>query len=197
MNLSEYLKNNPKKHLIFDLDETLIRLEVDWSGVYEMLFTAIKNIDPSLISKVPESALEFYNLVNMATLKHGEKAKKKLDQTIAEYEISHYMRYTPNPSLMSFIRTHKDTYSFSLWTSNAKGTIRDFLQKEQFEYYFEKIITLESVLFTKPNTYGFDMIYNSNNSKKDYLMIGDSDNDKIMAKNAGIDFFQVDYFARQ
>ncbi|PIQ71427.1 hypothetical protein COV87_03470 [Candidatus Roizmanbacteria bacterium CG11_big_fil_rev_8_21_14_0_20_37_16] len=164
---------HPKKYLIFDLDETLIRLEIDWSGVYKMLFTAIKNIDSSLISKVPESALEFYNLVNMTTSKHGEKAKKKLDQTIAEYEMSHYLRYTPNPSLMSFIRTHKDTYSFSLWTSNAKRTIRDFLQKEQFEQFFENIITLESVLLTKPNTYGFSMIYNSNNSKRDYLMIGD------------------------
>jgi len=47
------------------------------------------------------------------------------------------------------------------------------MQKEQFEQFFENIITLESVLLTKPNTYGFSMIYNSNNSKRDYLMIGD------------------------
>lgn len=197
MNLENYLKNNPKKHLIFDLDETLIRLEVDWSGVYEMLFTAVKDIDPLLISKIPESALEFYNLVNKTTLKHGGSVKKKLDETIAEYEISHYVSYSPNPSLMSFIRTYKDKYSFSLWTSNAKGTIRDFLQKERFEHHFENIITLESVLFTKPNAYGFDMIYNPNNAKKDYLMIGDSENDRIMAINAGIDFFYIDYFANK
>ena len=196
MNLENYLKNNPKKHLIFDLDETLIRLEIDWSGVYEMLFTAVKNIDPLLISKVPESALEFYNLVNKITLKHGERAKKKLDETIAEYEMSHYVSYSPNPSLMSFIRTQKDTYSFSLWTSNAKGTMRDFLQKEQFEHYFENIITLENVLFAKPDTYGFNIIYNPNKAKKDYLMIGDSENDKIMAQNAGIDFFKETYFTR-
>jgi len=196
MDLEEYLIKNPKKYLIFDLDETLIRLEVDWNGVYEMLFTAVKDIDPSLVSKAPESALEFYNLVNKTTLKHGKKAKKKLDETIAEYEISHYVSYSPNPSLMSFIRTHKDRYSFSLWTSNAKGTIRDFLQKEQFEHYFKNIITLESVLFTKPHTYGFDIIYDPNNVRKDYLMIGDSENDKIMAQNAGIDFFKETYFTR-
>ncbi|PIV08788.1 hypothetical protein COS52_00895 [Candidatus Roizmanbacteria bacterium CG03_land_8_20_14_0_80_39_12] len=71
------------------------------------------------------------------------------------------------------------------------------MQKEQFEQFFENIITLESVLLTKPNTYGFSMIYNSNNSKRDYLMIWDSENDKIMAKNAGIDFFKIDYFTRQ
>ena len=195
MSLAEYLATNPKKYLIFDLDETLIRLEVRWNGVYEMLFDEVKKIDSSLVSHVPVTSLEFYKLVNKTTVKHGIKAKQMLDQAISQFEISNYIGYTLNPSLMSFIHTHKNTYSFSLWTSNSRGTINDFLQKEQFNHYFENIITLESVMFTKPDTYGFTMIYNPNNSKRDYVMIGDSNNDEIAAKNAGIDFFKEVYFS--
>lgn len=197
MKLEEYLSLHPKKYLIFDLDETLARLEIDWSTVHQMLFREIKKIDQSLVSEATTNAREFYNLINTTASKHGTIAKQAINKAIEIYEQKNYSSYTPNSDLLLFIHSHVNTYTFSLWTSNSIYTIQDFLHQEHLKSIFRKIIALEDVLFTKPNPDGFSRIYEQKNLKTDYLMIGDSENDEGAAKNAGIDFFKIDYFTRQ
>jgi HAD superfamily hydrolase (TIGR01549 family) len=116
---------------------------------------------------------------------------------MTQFECKSYSGYLPNNELLSFIRSHADTYIFSLWTSNTERVISDFIQKEGLRPIFQNIISLNTVHYSKPYPDGFYKIYNASFSKKDYLMIGDSDNDESAAKAAGIDFFKVDYFDRQ
>jgi HAD superfamily hydrolase (TIGR01549 family) len=195
MSLETYLSQNPKKYLIFDLDLTLARLEIDWSDVFQMLFSEVKSIDPSLPFAMPENAHDYFKLLNEVVTKQGKSAKQKLDKAVEEYERVHYHGYTPYPELVSFIHAQKNNYTFGLWTSNSTRTIQDFLQKEQLKDIFKHIIAMENVLFTKPNPEGFYKIYERNNLKKEYLMIGDSPSDERAAQAADIDFFRIDYFS--
>ena len=195
MSLEEYLAIHPKKYLIFDLDETLAWLQIDWKEIHQALFDVAKSIDPSLTTSPTKNGIEYFSLINLITNKQGDLAKKRLNTFIQEYEQRNYRGYTPNPALIAFIKAQKQNYSLSLWTSNTKQIVDDFLQKEQLYDSFNTIVTFESVKFTKHNPDGFYKIYDRNNIKSDYLMIGDSASDEAAAKAAGIDFFKVTYFA--
>ena len=51
MNLEEYLKKNPKKFLIFDLDETILKLRLPWSEYLEPIKEKLASIDAVILDK--------------------------------------------------------------------------------------------------------------------------------------------------
>ena len=196
MTLEVYLKQNPKKYLIFDLDCTLARLEIGWQNVHQTLFEEVQIIDPTLAIRPPQNAHEFFTLIGKTAKKYGPQAKHALDIGREQYETAHYHGYKAHPSLVAFIKANASSYSFALWTSNTKKIIQDFLCKENIEKAFVKIIAFEDVQFPKPDPEGFEKIYDrSIYMKNDYLMIGDSTSDEEAAKAAGIDYYQDNYFS--
>ena len=190
MKLEEYLALYPKKHIIFDLDRTLAHLLIDWMAFGD-IFSVVATFDKPL----SKETIPFHELANRAIQKHGEMAQKAICEFNETYELSHYGGYTPNDELLTFIRKNQKTYPFYLWTSNARKTIQDFLQKESFITTFKTIVTREDVYFIKPNGEGFKKIYIPGTELSDYLMVGDSVVDEGGAKDAGIDFFKIDYFS--
>lgn len=196
MKLAEYLTNQPKKHIIFDLDSTILEMDIDWSTYRRDTWDVIAGIDKPLTEEVPFAHAMGMVLTNKAIAKHGQKAKKIIDPFVENYEETHYHGYTPNPELLQFLRSHNGTYSFYLWTSNARKTALRPLQSEGITHLFAKIVTRNDVMLLKPSPDGFSLIYDTSVPKSEYLMVGDNTFDKGAAEQAGIDFFLVDYFSR-
>ncbi len=196
MSLEEYLAEHPKKHLIFDLDRTILRLDINWNNVHHLLFEQISKIDSSIILKPSLNAREFFTAINQAVEKHGNAAKQTLISFMRKFEKINYSGYTPNPEIIQFIRSHHNNYQLFIWTSNVKDTIQKCLITEHLSPLFQEIVTINDVLYSKPYPDGFYKIYSPSHPKTEYLMIGDSENDEEAAKAAGIDFFKVDYFDR-
>lgn len=196
MKLEEYLALHPKKYLIFDLDETLARLNIDWSTVRRDIFDFIAAFDEPLTKTVPFISNAGITLSNLAAKKHGKDMAKKIRTFIEEYELSHYKDYTVNLPLLEFIRSNRQMYTYYLWTSNGRRTIQDFLTKESL-FLFSKMVTQNDVSLIKPEIEGFSLLYIPGTSLSEYIMIGDSKSDENAAKNTGIDFFRVDYFTHQ
>lgn len=73
-----------------------------------------------------------------------------------------------------------------------RKTIEPILKKEGLQERFKTIVSASDTLFYKPDTSSIEKMITGN--KKDWLMVGDSENDKLAAKALGIDFFLVDYF---
>lgn len=192
--LVSHLASYPKKNIIFDLDRTLIELTIDWSGVFTMLFDAVHSLYPHDKISIPHTSHEFYTLYSTYAVRGGQKVKRYLVNTIEKYETEHYGGYTPNQQLLNFIRSHSSQYTFALWTSNTRGVIADFLTKESMTTLFKTIVTLNDVNRAKPHPDGFLKIYDRNSNKSDYLMVGDRSIDQKAAQNAGIDYFQEEYF---
>lgn len=192
--LIKYLSTHPKKTIIFDLDNTLTQLTIDWSGVYNMLYDAANKLFPDLKITIPSSSLEFYTLYSQLISQGGLKTKENLDQTIETFEVSHYHGYIPNPMLVSFIHNNANQFQFALWTSNTRGAIQDFLEKESLKSVFHTIVTLNDVHRAKPHSDGFLQIFDKNSDKNTYLMVGDRSIDRDAAHNAGIDYFEETYF---
>lgn len=197
MKLEEYLQLHPKKYLIFDLDCTLARLEINWDTYWTELFTCVKKLDPLFMGAAPTSVKESVTLVNNMIKRYGNKGKEIIDTFNVRFEHDYYSGYTPNPALLGFIRNNRMHFMFYMWTANSHATIGDFLKHEDLETSFEKIVTMDDVNYLKPNPEGFNKIYNPNILKSEYLMIGDRFTDKEAATAAGIDYYQDTYFSRQ
>lgn len=196
MKLEEYLLLHPKKYLIFDLDQTLVKLNIDWSTFRSNIFAYIATFDEPLTKTVSFDPFAGIELSNKAAKKHGPAIAKKIRMFVEEYELTHYVDYTPNPEIMNFIHKNSQTYTYYMWTGNGRRTIQDFLVKEQLASFFSKIVTQNDVSLIKPEVEGFSLLYTEGEPLSSYLMIGDNFTDEGAAKNAGIDFFQVDYFNR-
>ncbi len=197
MSLAEYLSAHPKKYLIFDLDETLAKLNIDWSTIRRELFDFVATFDEPLSKSVPFVSKAGIELSNKAAKKYGKEVAKKIRAYVENYEVTHYFDYTPNTELIDFIRNNKQTYVYYMWTSNGTQTIQDFLGKESLVPYFSRIVTQNDVCCIKPEAEGFALFHTQGEPLSSYLMIGDSPSDENAAKNAGIEFFKIDYFSRQ
>lgn len=193
MSLTSFLSLHLKKHLIFDLDCTLAKLNIDWSTYRQELWDTVSTFDKPLTQEVPFEPWSGIELTNKAIQKHGKKVKQILDKFNESYELTHYHGYTANPTLFDFVKKNT-THTLFLWTSNQEKTIQHFLMNEGFFDVFNKIITRDMVTHIKPYPDGFSQIYIPGTDKKDYLMIGDNFTDKEAAASVGIDFFLVDYF---
>lgn len=177
-----------KKHLIFDLDLTLV--ELLWpDDVHERTRAFLKTIDRSLAEKTEAWGYEGFNIM---IKKYGSEVKKGLDAIYLDCESERLKEAMKiNNQVVDFIKLNKDNYNFYIWSNNQRQTIERILSQYNLEKYFETIAAGSDVQLFKPDIEGFYRIYEKGNNKKDYLMIGDSHNDKIAADNAGIDYFYL------
>lgn len=192
MILENYLQKHPKKHIIFDLDETLLTLKIDWSNFRRDLWKKVGLLDKKLVKQVPNRSGMGFVLYNQTIIKHGKKGRKLVLSFCEKYELDNLKGVIKNKNLINFIKTHNLKHDFYIWTSNNRKTVDLVLKQAKLSSYFKKIITKEEVKLLKPYPDGFYLIFDKEKQKrKDYLFVGDSNNDKNAAQNAGIDFLKI------
>lgn len=192
MNLPTSLSLHPKKYLIFDLDETLVMLITDWGSMLENIYKDLLDIDKKTISAYSPSTMS-YQLFNDLIRKHGPTVKKILESHNKKAEGKDLKEVKPNPELINFIK-NDNNYDCYIWSNNLRQTIELILKKEGIQDKFQAIFAADDNLFYKPDTTGIEKMITGD--KKDWLMIGDSENDQLGAKALGIDFFLVDFFKK-
>ncbi|MFA6047609.1 MAG: HAD-IA family hydrolase [Parcubacteria group bacterium] len=183
----EYLRSKSKKHIIFDFDQTLCDLLInwdDWAKEMKALYLSFRiNLDPE-----KHGHLE---LQNMCVEKYGDEARDKILEINYRNEKDCSLGYKLLPATISILSLAKNLARLYIWSSNDRLTIKPILDEVGVEKLFSKIITRNDVTYVKPNPEGFYLIYNKNNPKSEYLMIGDSQADEKAAKEAGIDFLKI------
>lgn len=197
MDITAYLSNHPKKHLIFDFDRTLITLEMDWNPYCQEIANAVlplldENLKHKLLNlDISMTSYVVFSTFNEVLTKSGDKLRNSIREAIAVYENKHLTGYTKNQELIDFVKSNKDTYSYDIWSNNALPTIQKALETTSLSHLFLKIACVSTVNFFKPIPSGFHHIWNPVFPKTDYLMIGDGKTDKVAAQNAGIDFYNI------
>lgn len=191
MNLEEYLKARKKTHLIFDLDETLVRLILPWDKWGKDIEDELRKVDGKILNDYQKEKINLSQLENL----YVEKLPQILDLLIKnaiEFETENLKDIQVNHRLVDFIKNAKG-YQLFIWSSNSKSTVKTVLKKVRLDSKF-KITARDDVTFIKPEIDGFNLIWDQKTPKGDYLFVGDSSADEQAAKSAGIDFFKVDYF---
>jgi phosphoglycolate phosphatase-like HAD superfamily hydrolase len=195
MKLQKYLIKNPKKVLIFDFDETLFKLHLDWEIFREGIRKLTGEYDQKLVEVYNKGGMRGIDLMNMGIKKFGDEYYNRLIKWCIEFETKYLEKVTENPQLKKFIKNESDKYELYIWSGNQKAVIKPILEKNNLDKLFEKLITREKYKLAKPHIDGFKLIFDpKKHSKKDFLMIGDSSSDKEASEKAGIDYFEVTYF---
>ena len=189
MQLSNYLVKNPKKHLIFDFDRTIVKIEMDWSQYRNQLMKIYRQFNP----QYQRSALSGHESYNNFVKTHGVKVVELVKVFRQRYERKMNRGFTPNKELIEFIKNANE-YKKYVYSNNSRPTVLKGLRELELDNLFDQIVTCDEVIYTKPDPEGFKLIYDSSVPKSEYLMIGDSSADQKMAEAAGIDFYLVAYF---
>lgn len=183
-----YIKEKNKKYIIFDFDETLCTLLINWDPWCEELDNLFLSYD--MVSK-DDSDLSYAEMINLCIDKYGEEARDKILEINYRNEKDCSSGYELSPTAIPLLELSKEYAELYLWTSNDRRTIMPILKELDMEKFFKKIVTRNDVKYVKPKADGFSLIYDKNNSKSDYLFIGDSAADSGAAQNSGIDFLNI------
>ncbi|MBP9816393.1 HAD-IA family hydrolase [Candidatus Woesebacteria bacterium] len=191
MNLEEYLKKNPKKFLIFDLDETILKLRLPWSVYTEPIKEKLLSIDLNILDKLYKKQISLSELQN----EYVKKDRGMIDffKTYNQSFESQLPGYDANPAVINFIK-NDTSHTLFIWSSNCAPTVKKVLTEESILGKFRTLVTRTDVDLIKPNPEGFSHIYKEGTDLKDYLFIGDNIADKQASESVGIDFFEVNYF---
>jgi len=191
MALLDYLDTRSKNHIIFDFDNTIVSLQIDWSRWFEGIEPELKGLDEEIFDAKREGKINLSQLQNLYVEKFGDSVRDKIiahnqkfEKTANGYEI--------NQKIIEDIRALK-AHKY-LWTSNTRSTVVPILNELGLIDSFEKMITRSDVSFVKPEIEGFEFIYDPEIAKDEYLLVGDSGSDEKAASKAGIDFYKVTYF---
>lgn len=175
------------KHVIFDFDETLATLQINWSGWYKGIANIIVKHEPQaeLPPVIP------HTLFNDYVKKYGEPIREELWQFSADFELKANKGLVPNHKALEFLDSIYRVKKAYLYSSNSRQIIHQSLINLGITDKFIKIITRDEVDFIKPDPHGFSLIYDNQTPLSQYVMIGDSSSDSGLAKNAKIDFIDV------
>lgn len=186
----QYLKENQKREVIFDFDETISTLLINWAEWDRAVGQVLQEYDPAF---APLGIIEAVQQ-NTFMQRFGKKLRDDLLHTTYKYEKELVFGHRVNPVALALIGKARSVASLHIWTSNHLETIYPVLQELHLHNAFKRIIARGDVTFIKPHPEGFYLLFDEINSKSVYLLIRDSKKDEEAAQNAGIDFLNISSF---
>jgi len=191
--MSKLLDFKHKKVIVFDLDGTIVDLDVNW--------THLKNLLSKKFSTIYSESCEFSSISRCLS----EIVKRNDDDTLIDFidivrehelkdlENSEILRETVffinNPGLFGVL----DGTKLAVFSLNTRKAIKEALKLANITDQIDYIIGREDVRKWKPNPSGLLKIQKHYNVKKEEMIyFGDLKKDLITGENAGIDAFLID-----
>ena len=187
--LDDILKD--KTDIIFDLDETISTLLIDWSQYKVRFLEKVKESFPD-IHEVADLDLSPIDIANQLIEVYGKKIKAIINNFSLEYEKEFYRGHEDNILLTEYLLGPLGERNIYLWTNNQRATAEIVLKELKLLGVFKDVVTASDTLFLKPNIEGFKRIWaQSSRELSQMIMIGDSQHDQMAAENAQIEFINV------
>jgi HAD superfamily hydrolase (TIGR01549 family) len=185
-----------KKNVIFDLDATIILLQLPWehwkSDVIDLLgeeFVAQKN------HYLATSGHPWHEHLNQK-ISNDQSIYPVFIQLNSQFEDRHFKMDT-YVGMIDLIGSLNDSLILHLWTSNSAATAKRALEAIGLTDRFKTIVARDDVLLSKPEIDGWDVIAEGKQQNlDDWLFVGDSSNDSKAAAKIGMEYFQINYFKK-
>ncbi len=177
------------KLVIFDLDDTLVSMDVDWSKVRaEVIALAAKE---GIVVNPSDHLIIISNLI---ASKPG--LKKKVDEIYRKNEAGTVLKksYAVFPDMIALVRElHKKRIKLGIASGNHSRNIEEILRHLGLDKHFEVVCGRDRVLSNKPYPDQITQIIRKTKiSRRFAIFIGDSIYDEQAAKAAGVSFFKVE-----
>jgi phosphoglycolate phosphatase len=174
---------------IFDFDDTILILGIDWGEV--------KDEVAALAGRAGIKADKAEHLVPLGNrLSAGPEMKKAIDEIYLKYEkeCAEMKRYAMIPEMVALIKgLRAKGVQLAIASGNHTESIRLILPKIGLEGCFDFICGRDSVERNKPAPDQLELILRElGAARADAIFIGDSINDENAAKAAGIRFFRLE-----
>jgi len=182
------------RNLIFDLDETLTRLDLPWEEWVEKVTASLSAASAKDFEQILESeSAPSGELVNAQILKDPDYYERFI-RICQDFE-SKYFAHTPYDDLIKVLPGLKEAgCDLFLWTSNTRQTAERALIEMGVLRLFTQLLTREDVRLGKPHTEGWKQFTFADQNPGSCLMIGDSQNDELTAKAHGVAYFKISFF---
>jgi len=185
-----FIESSEYTDIIFDFDETIVQLLIDWSYL---------KMDREQLAKIYEEEPflkenGWYSFDKMLVEKYWERGKKDLDKMFSAAEDNHFMGMVENELLIEFIKNNAQQYNFYVLSNNTQNTLYKVISELEMTKCFHIVLWRDNVSAPKPNPEGINTIIKSQKLKKENtLMVGDSEwSDIAAADRAEIDSFLID-----
>jgi HAD superfamily hydrolase (TIGR01549 family) len=176
------------KTVIFDFDNTICDMVIDWNEWDQKVGELMQYYEPN----VPLTGGYMRdNHINSFIKKHGSEFREKWKDLSKTYEKEKSHGCKPLTRIVELIHKLNGNVNLLIWSSNSEETVKKYLKEIGIETYFSKLITRDSVDFIKPDPSGFNKNITSDTNLSEYMMIGNSNNDRMAAKSAGIQYVDV------
>lgn len=183
-----FMDFKPYKNIIFDFDETLATLIVDWQFWHQGIVPIIKKYEPDFDENTNLHMYAIHQFIN----KYGKDFRDDYVNFEISLEQKNYKTYKLiDKSFKLLQELHGKNKNLYLLTSNCREVVLPILKELKIEDYFVKTIMANDVENFKPSPAPFKLIGNENSDKSQYLMIGDSVSDREFAQNVEIDYLDV------
>lgn len=192
--LLETLDRGAYRDVIFDLDETLARVEIPWEEWNRWLVEDFPDDDLKPLFAEAYARERYVP----GTVLNQQLARVDMQDFIARataYEEAHYQGYTPNERLVALVPGLSNAgLRLHVWTNNTRPTTERILTDMGIAGHFDGVVTRTEVEYTKPSPDGWRYIHDGQQPLHEYLFVGDGQNDRLVAEAIGIDFFYIGHF---
>lgn len=176
--------------VIFDIDGTIV-------STIQLIYDSMNFVADKYSGRIytPEELTDMFGPTEEFILKNlfGKEFKKAEEDYFRFYSENHSKYVTVFPQIKEIITDlKKKNIHLAIFTGKGRRSTLITLDKTGFNGMFEYIITGDDVVNHKPDSEGILKILDYFKvSKNRTLMIGDSDQDVIAAKSAGIKVMSV------
>ncbi|MFW5703793.1 MAG: HAD family hydrolase [Patescibacteria group bacterium] len=183
------IKITPITDIIFDFDETLATLHIDWSRWGEEMASIIQRYESGPYNIFSHHAL------NELTRKHGLEFRREMIENNGPAEQRNCSGYTKHEPILRLLRQASEQSRVHLWTSNNRETVQPLLEELEIDNLFTRKVFYNDVTYIKPDPDGFTLINTDGITAEQFMFVGDSASDAGACSAAGIRFVHVDEVA--
>jgi len=182
-----------KKVIIFDLDGTIVNLNVNWRELKQTL--------SERYSKIYDESCQFNSIsggLSYIVSKDDKEELVNFFDLIRKFEVKNIDKNTPIEESIYFIN-HLQEFGIKkdiklvIFSLNTRKTIKESLKREKILNKFDFIVGREDVRRWKPEPEGLIKIQNHYDIKADEMIyIGDMKKDLLTGNNAGVDTYLIE-----
>ena len=183
---------NDYETFIFDLDGTIVNLNVDWFSVRNDLIEQIFDEYNCIIPYGGISSM-IQNSVSMGC--SNTKVRLIVSDILKKHESC--AEYTVVPNVIEKINNIPKNKKMAVLTNNLNFTASKVINDLKISNRFNFIVGFDDVNFSKPNIEGMTMIGKKLNiNLNDTIFIGDSVTDKTTANKFKISYISINDFLK-
>ena len=179
-----------KTHILFDFDNTITLLDLDWNAWHVGVGEIFRKYEPTFHEHLEGKHIRPFQ--NNMFRTYGKPLKREVDDFNRMYEEKFTKGQFPVIKTIELIKAlYASGKKLSIWSSNDSSTVKKWINVLQILPMFELIVGREMVEYIKPDADGYFKYFQKSDARQHVLMVGDSENDKGAAEKIEMDYLDV------